>query len=176
MSAVRTVLAVALATALLASVLPVVEDARTNRTEARLEATVGSVERVAHGLTAREDPVVSGRPASRVVTVSVPSESLSDAPVRYLSFGGAPEANRSDDTTRPDDANRSADPTDAPATRPANAVYRVGEQPPRRVELDVRLLVEEPVVLGPGRHRLRLSLVRTTEGVGVRIRPLSAVG
>ncbi len=151
MTAVRTLLTVVVATALLGASLPAVEDARTDRTAARLDATATRLSDVSAALVAADDPVPSGeRGASRTVVVTLPSGGFADARARYLSVGGLPNDSR----------------------QPATTVgYRVADRPPRRLDARVRFFVgERPLVLPPGRHTLRLTLVRRGGEVGVRVR------
>lgn len=163
MSVVRVVLAVALATALLGAGLPAVEDARQERTDRRVVAAVDALERAALALLRREDPVSTGPKAGRTVTLGLPRGSLADAPVRSLTIGSTGAGN--------DSAPAAASPEVGTATPASRTVtYRVGDQPRTRVDVGVRLYAAEPLVLGPGRHRLRLSLVGTVDGARIRVR------
>lgn len=148
MTAVRTLLTVVVATALLGASLPAVEDARTDRTAARLDATATRLSDVSAALVAADDPVpASERGASRTVVVSLPSSGFADARTAYLSVGGLPND-----------------------SRPTTVGYRVADGPPRRLDAGVRFFVgERPLVLPPGRHTLRLTLVRRGGAVGVRV-------
>ena len=152
MTAVRTLLTVVVAAALVGASLPAVEDARTDRTAARLDASATRLSDAANALVATDDPVPAGeRGASRTVVVTLPQAGFADARAEYLSVGGVPNA-----------------------SSPSTVGYRVAGRPPRQVDAGVTFVTgPEPLVLAPGRHTLRLTLVRTTTGVGVRVRPLS---
>lgn len=148
MTAIRTLLTVVVAAALLGASLPVVEDARVARTDAQLETTAVRVSETATALATADDPVPLGeRGASRTLVVTLSSEGFADARADYLSIGGLPN-----------------DP------HPTTVGYRVDGRAPEQVDAGVRLFTgERPLVLSPGRHTLRLVLVRTSAGVGVRI-------
>jgi hypothetical protein len=150
-TAVRTLLTVVVAAALVGASLPAVDDARADRTAARLDAAATRLSEVAAGLVAADDPVPAGeRGAGRTVVVTLPRAGVADARADYLSIGGVPGA-----------------------AAPSTVGYRVAAGPPRRVDAGVRFHTGgEPLVLRPGRHHLRLTLVRTPDGVGVRIRPV----
>lgn len=149
MTAIRTLLTVVVAAALLGASLPAVDDARATRTDTRLDATATQVTDVAAALVAADDPVPADEHgASRTVVVTVPSGGFADARADYLSISGLPNA-----------------------SQPTTVGYRVAGQPPRQVDADVRFETgEAPLVLGPGRHTLRLTLVRTSAGTAVRVR------
>lgn len=151
MTAVRTLLTVVVAAALVGASLPAVDDARADRTAARLDATATRLSDAANALVATDDPVPAGeRGASRTVVVTLPDAGFADARAEYLSVGGVPNA-----------------------SSPSTIGYRVDGRPPRRVDAGVTFVTgPEPLVLAPGRHTLRLTLVRTTTGVAVRVRPL----
>jgi hypothetical protein len=151
-TAVRTLLTVLVGAALLGASLPAVEDARDARTAARLDATAGRLVDAAAALAAVDDPVPAGeRAAGRTVVITLPRAGIADARADYLTIGGTPET-----------------------TAPSTVAYRVDGRPPRRLDASVTFLTgSDPLVLRPGRHRLRLTLVSTPETVGVRVRPLS---
>lgn len=152
MTAVRTVLTVVVTAALVGASMPAVEDARVERTTARLDATTTRLVDTAAALAASDDPVPVGeRGAGRTVVVTLPAAGVADAPADFLSVGGLP--------------NESA---------PSTVGYRVDGHRPRRVASPVAFVTgPTPLVLGPGRHHLRLTLVRTSTGVGVRVRPVA---
>ncbi|AUV81017.1 hypothetical protein C2R22_04530 [Salinigranum rubrum] len=157
MTAVRTLLTVVVATALLGASLPAVEDARTDRTAARLDAAATRLSGVSAALVAADDPVAAGeRGAGRTVVVSLPSGGFADARAAYLSIGGLPNDSRQPPTT---------------------VGYRVADSPPRRLDAGVRFFVgERPLVLPPGRHTLRLTLVRRGGATGVRVSVVGHAG
>ena len=148
MSAVRTLLTVVVAAAILGMSLPAMADARADRTEAELDTAAARVTDAVAALVAREDPVpATERGASRTVTVTIPHAGMADAEVAYFSVGGIP---------------------DSPA--PSTIAYRVADRPPRQVEASVRLLTgSQPLVLAPGRHTLRLTLVARGGQLWVRV-------
>lgn len=148
MTAVRTLLTVVVATALLGASLPAVEEARVDRTAARLDATATRLSDAAAALVAADDPVPPGeRGASRTVVVVLPAGGVADARADYLSVGGLPNDSRA-----------------------TTVGYRVADGSPRRLEAGVQFFVgERPLVLPPGRHTLRLTLVRRGGHVGVRV-------
>lgn len=148
MTAVRTLLTVVVAAAILGSSLPVIAEARVDRTESALDATATRVTDAAASLVATEDPVpVTAQGARRTVTVTIPRAGLGDAEVAYFSLGGRPNA-----------------------SAPSTIGYRVADRPPRRIETRHRFLTgSQPLVLSPGRHRLRLTLVHQPEGVWIRV-------
>jgi hypothetical protein len=148
-TAVRTLLSVVLAAALVGASLPALDDARVERTASRLESTATRLSDAAARLAATDDPVRRGaRGAGRTVVVRLPDGGFAEARAAYLSVGGHPNA-----------------------SAPATVGYRVAGRPPRTVDAGVRFATGGgPLVLGPGRHVLRLTLVRTPAGVAVRVR------
>lgn len=148
MTAVRTLLTVLVAAALLGTSLPVVDDARADRTETRLETAAIRLADAAAALVAGDDPVPPDeRGASRTVAVTLPRAGFADARAAYLSIGGVPNA-----------------------SAPSTVGYRVAGRPPRRLATDLRFVTgPNPLVLPPGRHVLRLTLVETATTVGVRV-------
>jgi hypothetical protein len=73
---IRALLAVALAAALLAASMPAIESAATDRTAAALDRDIERIERAGRSLLAEDDPG-----ARRVLTVKLPTDSLSSAGV-----------------------------------------------------------------------------------------------
>lgn len=148
MTAVRTVLTVAVAAALLGASLPVIAEARADRTEAGLESAATRVTDVAADLVATEDPVPAGeRGASRTVSVTLPQAGPVTARATYLSIGGGPNV-----------------------SAPSTIGYRAAGRPPRRLQTAFRFVTgSTPLVLAPGRHVLRLTVVDLPTGVGVRV-------
>lgn len=82
---IRVVLAVVLATALLAASLPAIDEARRDHTETTVGTELRTVERVATSLLATDDPTEDG--ARRVLTVRLPARSWSDAGVDAVTIG-----------------------------------------------------------------------------------------
>jgi hypothetical protein len=118
----------------------------------RLDATATRLSDAAATLVATDDPVPPGeRGAARPIVVTVPRAGFAAARADYLSVGGLPGV-----------------------TAPATIGYQIAGQPPRRIDAGVTFVTgPEPLVLPPGRHRLRLTLVRIPSGVGVRVQPAS---
>lgn len=156
---IRVVLAVALATALVAAATPALEDARTVRTERLAERELGRVERAALTLAREEEPG-----ARRTLTVSLPGGSPTEAPLALVALGGVPGGNGAADAATVDAGTADTDRGDVFAYRAAGGQRRV-----RRVETDLRVVRDDPVpepdaeplVLAGGEtHRLTLRLVR----------------
>lgn len=83
----RTVLAVLLASALLAVSLPVVESARVEHAEQRIDASLQRLDAAATDLAADNDPTPPGRAgAHRQHTLVLPSESWGSAGTGSLTF------------------------------------------------------------------------------------------
>ncbi|WP_132057425.1 DUF7311 family protein [Halorussus amylolyticus] len=156
----RTVLAVALAVALVAAATSALDSARTARSERLTEAELDRIEAAAESLVSEESPAEPGTPGPRrTLTVSLPGESLTTAPVALVALGGIPGGNSAADT----------DERDAFASRIDGGRHRV-----RRVGFDLRAAVptennrgwrlapdDGPLVLRGGEtHRVVLRLVR----------------
>ena len=149
MTAVRTLLSVVVAAALLGASLPALDDARTARTEQSMETTATRLAEAATTLASTDDPAPPDAPgARRTLSVTVPSAGLDTARVDYLAVGGTPNT-----------------------AGPSTLTYRLSGQSTQSVETGVRFVTgPSPLVLPPGRHVLRLTLVRTPRGVGVGVR------
>lgn len=146
---IRTVLAVALAAALLAVSQPVIQQGARERTAAAIADEVDRVvERAAH-LVATDDAVA--RPgARRIVTVTIPERGRFAAGVDFLSFEPRVDGGERDLDDRDD-----ADGT--------SAIAWALDGGDRRERLLERIALEtpdgDPLSLSePGRHRLVLSL------------------
>lgn len=153
---IRLVLTVLLATATVAAALPAVEDARRARAADVVETDAERIVRAARALVRGDDATPPGVPgARRVLTVRVPQATWRTAGVETAKLAGAP----------PPAANRTA--TD----RTATLSYRVGDGAGRSVRLHVAGAAlrtrDGPVVLGPGRQRVRLRLVADDGGTVV---------
>lgn len=150
MTATRVLTASILAVALLSLALPAVDAAREDRTDSRVRTELDRVERAGNSLLT-DGATAAGVPgARRALAVSVPRASWSAAPVEYVAFGDVPRDGGG-----------------------AVVSYRLRDRPPRAVRLDVPAIrtPDGPVVLGPGRHRLSLALVRDpAAGVAVVVR------
>lgn len=88
----RAVIAVALATALLATSLPALEAVQRQRTATHLDGEVDRLETAVLDLRARDQATV-GDGARRVVTVRIPQRDWTHARVAYLTIGGSAGAN-----------------------------------------------------------------------------------
>jgi hypothetical protein len=146
----RVVVAVVLASALLAASLPGVELAARERSEATLTAEADRLRTAIADLRHRESAVSNGPGARRVVTVQIPARSRTDAGVAALALGGVPEQSSPRSRSAVDLAWR-VDGGDVTTWRlPGVRVvhYRDGR---------VR---DEPLVLeSPGEHRIALTRV-----------------
>ncbi|ACV49163.1 MULTISPECIES: DUF7311 family protein [Halomicrobium] len=133
----RVVLAVVLATALVAATLGPIDDARRQRTSAMVSDQASEIERVADTLLETDDPL-DGPGARRVVTLRVPTRTWTSGGVERVSL-------------RP--------PTDQ---APARLSWLLTDGQPRTRQLPgvpLRTPDGGPVVLRRGgRHRLVLSL------------------
>ena len=86
----RAVVAVALASALLATTLPAVETTTRERTATHVASEVDRLETAIADLRAREQAAI-GPGARRVVAVRVPGRDWTHAGVDYLAIGGTPD-------------------------------------------------------------------------------------
>lgn len=148
---IRVVVAVTVATALLAASLPAVDSARSDRTAAHLDGELARLSEAAASLVDRDDATTSGVPgARRVVSVSLPMRSWTAAGVDAVRIGC-----RADDGCR--------QPT---------LGYELDNGRQRRVRLALPLVVADgPVVLREaGSHRLTLTLDRREGSVAVVVR------
>jgi hypothetical protein len=145
----RTVLAAALATALVGLAIPVVDDARVGRSDRAVRAEIAALDRAADSLVAA-DEVTPGPGARRTVGLSLPESSWSAAGVEFLTIR---------DGTEPDSHGRST------------VVYRLDGGRERRVRLDAPLSPpgDELRIDGGGRHRIVLSLVRVDGTRAIRV-------
>lgn len=150
----RAVLAVALAVALVAASLPVIDRARRDHADARIQSQLERLSSVARELATNNDPVpVGAAGARRTVRLHVPGRGWHTTGVAYLAVGGAP----GEDT--PETAGG-----DVLAWRLPGGPRRV-----RRIEgVDLRTVVDGRVasdrrpllVRGSGRRTVQLALVR----------------
>jgi hypothetical protein len=138
---IRTVLAVLLTVALLAAVMPAVDEGRERRTAIHLDRVVDRIDRAARSLRAHEDPTARGVVgARRIVIVRLPERSWTAVGARLWIDGERDLIG-----------------------------YRLGEERTRRTRLpgvDLRTPNGRVVLDGGSRRRLELSLVRDG-GVGV---------
>lgn len=85
----RVVLAVALATAVLAVSLPAIDTASTDRTDATIRAEVDALETAVRDLQRNDGAVPQGtNGARRVVAVRLPARGWTSARLEYLAIGG----------------------------------------------------------------------------------------
>lgn len=145
---IRVVLVVALSVALLGVALPAIDDARTERTATRLDATAERLDRASTDIADSEDPTEPGAAgARRVVPFRLRERSPSDAGAAYLSIGGTPNGSGQRDVV----------------------AYRVRGSTARVLDVGVDLRTPDgPVVFrAAGRHRAVFGLVRDDDGLGV---------
>lgn len=128
----RTVLAVALAAALVAAANPALESTRTTRTDHLVAGELDRIETAAQVLAREESPAPLGDPAPRrTLTVSIPGESPTSAPVDYVALGGLPGGPSPEKAPVADTADR-----DVFAFRVSGGRQRV-----RRVDFDFRAAI-----------------------------------
>jgi len=151
---IRVVLAVALAVALAAATLPAVDAARRDRGAAAAERAVERLDDAGQTLTVRDAAVRAGqRGARRVVRLCLPRRSWTTAGVASFAVDTGPAGT-------------------------AEATYRVGDGRTVTRRLSVPLRPTDPedddadgrLSLGPGCHRLVLSLVRRGATTVVAVR------
>lgn len=140
----RVVVAVLVAGGLLAVALPVVDDASRDHSHAATAAAVDRITTAATRLARDSDPTVAGHPgATRTITVQLPEAGWAHAGVTRLELVGDSEAAAREQARfcwTVDGTHRSRAPE--VALRPAGGT----------------------LTLGPGSHRLRLRLDRTSNG------------
>lgn len=162
----RAVVAVVLASALLAASLPAVELAARERTEATLTAGADRLETAVADLRHRESAVDAERGARRIVTVEIPARSRTEASVAAFAIGGVPDDSTAQNRTGVDLAWRVDG--GALATRRLPGV--------RVVHLRDGHVLAEPLVLeSPGPHRLALTRIERDDRRLVAVRRLPDV-
>ena len=128
----RTVLAVLLAAALISAANPALESARTTRTERLTAGELDRIETAARSLVREESPAPLDDPGPRrTLTVSLPGESPTAAPVEYVALGGLPDERSVEEASVADTAER-----DVFASRVGGGRRRV-----RRVGFDLAVAV-----------------------------------
>ncbi|MEF8860939.1 MAG: hypothetical protein V5A40_04175 [Haloarculaceae archaeon] len=148
---IRVALAALLAAALLGVTMPVIGDARSSATDRTLGADLARVGNAAESLAARHDAVrPEAGPARLTVGLVVPERDWGRAPAT-VTVGGDPAGD--------------------------SLAWQVGDGPRRSVGVGVELRVwraggpvDGSLRLGPGRHRLVLSLVRVDGSQVVAVR------
>lgn len=157
----RVVLATVLAAALVGTAFHALDSAARDHANADLERTAERLTAAAADLRDREQAVPAGRTgARRVVTVRVPAEDWTTAPVEYLAVGGRP--------------------TDQPSGSAPAVSWRVaGSYEQTRHVTGVRVVGRDEtghdgvvVVEEPGTHRLALTLVEVEGRETVVVRRL----
>ncbi|WP_335999872.1 DUF7311 family protein [Halorientalis halophila] len=162
----RPVLAVLLATALLAASAPGVQSAARERTGGQLAAEADRLETAVADLRERESATTGSPGARRIVTVDLPARSRTAAGVDVLAIGGIPDGSASSNRTGVDLAWRVAEGATATRRLPEIRIawLRDGD------------LVAEPLVLeSPGEHRLALTLLERDDRPVVGVRRLPEV-
>lgn len=156
----RVVLAVVLSVALLGVTMPVVEDARAERTSHLAEGELSRLAERTIGLATTEETGPGGAPR-RVVTLSLPDGTFAAAPIDYVAIGGIPDCRPSRDTRY----------GDVVAYRLQGGVTRVRQVPvDLRVVTEGRVLDDEDPLLLRGDARVTLSLVNREAGPTVLVR------
>lgn len=162
----RPVLAVVLATALVATSMPAIEAGRRDHTAARVTAELATLETVVGELRERDVAVRPVRPgARRVVSLRLPARSWSSTGLEYLAIGGVPGDNES------------AQPVDVAWKLPG------GRERSRRLT-DVRVVgngqsgspTEPLIIRTAGVHRLAVSWYRCANRSVVSVRRLGSDG
>lgn len=151
---IRVVLAVALAFALVAVAAPAIDHAAAVRTDERVASDVSSLDRAATSLVASEELPPPNEPGPRrIVTVSLPADSPTTAPVDYVAVGAT---------------GSTLEDASPPSPREASVVaYRLEGGPERVTSVDAPLRTADgdPLVLrGTGDRTLVLSLERAEGG------------
>lgn len=156
MSATRALLAVALATALLAASFPAVDAGRERRATALVDEDLRRLRATAVDLAAESDPVVPTRPGARTtVRVRLPTETWTTEPVASVAV-----VDGADSGTQV--GGRAVDALEY--RLPGGRVRRMHV---RGVDLAVRDPTGRLVLRAPGVHRLRLRYVRLADGPAV---------
>jgi hypothetical protein len=153
-SAVRLVLTVALAVAVVAAVLPTVDRARVESADRAVRGEMDALGARSAALLAAEEPTPVGPPPRRLVRVSLPAAGWGSSGVDYLAVGGPPGG--------------------PVLARDGTTVftYRLSERPERRVRLPTPLRpAGSPVVVRGEGRLLVLELVRSGDRTVVRVRP-----
>lgn len=163
---IRAVVAVVLASALLAASLPGIELAARERSEATLAADADRLRTAIADLRNRESAVGSTAGARRIVTVAIPARSRTAAGGSTLALGGVPGRSSSGGESAVDLAWRVADGAVTTRRLPGVAVvhYRDG-----RVQ-------DGPLVLrSPGEHRIALTRIERDGEALIGVRRLTEV-
>ncbi|WP_225333607.1 DUF7311 family protein [Halomicrobium urmianum] len=129
----RAVLAVVLAAALVGAASPAIDHARRAATDATVADQLSTVEAAADRLAAADDPI-AGAGARRVVSITVPRSTWSDAGVRRLTLQWRPNRGTVATWDRPDGTRR------------------------RTLAGPLRPTADAPLTFGPGRHEVVLRL------------------
>lgn len=146
---IRVLLAVVLSVALLGVAMPVVEDARAERTSSSAEGELTRLSDRAVELATTEEAGPGGVPR-RVIAVSLPEAGMAATPIDYVAIGGVPDCGMARDTDHGD-----------------VVAYRLqgGDVHARYVSVDLRIVTDgrvrddgDPLILR-GDARVSLSLV-----------------
>jgi hypothetical protein len=158
----RVVVAVALATAILAVSLPAIDAAGRDRTSATVTDEVDALETAVRDLQHSDGAVPQGTSgARRVVTVRLPDRGWASARLAYLAVGGRPGASCVDRTET------------ALAWQVVDGPVQTRRLPGVQLEHADGDGDDDPLVLRePGKHRLVLTLVERAGDRTVRVQRL----
>ncbi|WP_135825611.1 DUF7311 family protein [Halorussus ruber] len=125
---IRVLLGVALAVALVAVTTPALEEARASRTERLTERELDRVGTAVEELAREEAPG-----ARRTLTLSLPGDSATEAPLSFVALGGVPDGASADERGSVSEADTAARDI---------LVFRVagGRRHVRRVGADLRVV------------------------------------
>lgn len=141
---VRLVLAVIVALALLASAIPLVEQAQRARGEQQVESSVDTVRETASRLARRNDPVPSGVPGARTrVRIDLP-ENAGPVVLRIGAGFGRPGSNK-DDTNDTDLLSYRVDGGER-RTVPVDVDIRARHGPEMRSDSDALVIREDTTI------------------------------
>lgn len=150
---IRLVLAVVLAAAILGVSLPAIDDARGDRTAARLDRTVDHFDDAALALLDNDPARDRAHAAGRTIRIHLPDRSWTAVRVESVRIDGM-------DTDRP-----------------AVVSYTLSGRPPMRHRIDAPIETPGPIVLRePGLHRLRADLLLRHGSPVVIVRRVSVDG
>ncbi|MFB6103483.1 MAG: hypothetical protein ABEJ57_00160 [Halobacteriaceae archaeon] len=160
MAVIRLLLAVLVATSLLAVALPAIDTAREDAAATAARGELTTIEHAIHRLATTNDPVPVGLPAARrQLTVTVPDAGPGSTGVSYLAIGGNPTTTTRDGPTG-----------DILVYRlPGGPTHTIRTSVDLRVVLDGRRQDDATPIIIRDSTRLTLTLVTVEDTVVVRI-------